>query len=356
MQIAYFFIILKNPLVTIIIPNFNGKKFLKTCLDSIFKQQFQNFCVIIVDNGSDDGSVEFIKAEYPTVFLIQFAYNKGFSAAINSGIRETDSQYICLLNNDIELDPYFLNEIVAVLEAEKSVQYCAAKMLDYYHRDKMDGAGDGVFRAGAGYKRGSLDNDNGCYDRQLTVFGACAGAALYRRSFFNEVGFFDEDFFAYLEDVDINLRANRLGLTCLYVPAAKVYHIGSATTGSVFNPFTVRLSTKNLFNVVVKNYPTILIIKFLPSLILYHLFWFALVVSNKQSTSYFKGILNAVSDFPRMWRKRKKTLMLKSVSCQSLLLKISESEKEVMEMILRRSQRRKGRAVKLVEYYLRLFT
>jgi len=343
-------------MVTIIIPNLNGKKFLKTCLDSIFKQQFQNFCVIIVDNGSDDGSVEFIKAEYPTVLLIQFAYNKGFSAAINSGIRETDSQYICLLNNDIELDPYFLKELVAVLEAEKDVQYCAPKMLDYYHRNKLDGAGDGVFRAGAGYKRGSLDNDNGRYDRQLTVFGACAGAALYRRSFFNEVGFFDEDFFAYLEDVDINLRANRLGLTCLYVPAAKVYHIGSATTGSVFNPFTVRLSTKNLFNVVVKNYPTILIIKFLPSLILYHLFWFALVVSNKQSTSYCKGILNAVSDFPRMWRKRKKTLMLKSVSCQSLLLKISESEKEVMEMILRRSQRRKGRAVKLVEYYLRLFT
>ncbi|MDM8541019.1 glycosyltransferase family 2 protein [Desulfococcaceae bacterium HSG9] len=342
-------------MVTIIIPNLNGKKFLKTCLDSIFKQQFQNFTVTVVDNGSDDGSVKFIKAEYPTVLLIQFACNKGFSAAINSGIRKADSKYICLLNNDIELDPYFLKELVAVLEVEKDVQYCAPKMLDYYQRDKMDGAGDGVFRAGAGYKRGSLDNDNGRYDRQLTVFGACAGAALYRRSFFNEVGLFDEDFFAYLEDVDINMRASLLGLTCLYAPAAKVYHIGSATTGSVFNPFTVRLSTKNLFNVVIKNYPSILILKFLPSLILYHFFWFGLVVSNKQSASYFRGVLTAVSDFPKMWRKRKKTLMLKSVSCQSLLLKISQSEKEVMEMILRRSRKRKGRAVTPVELYLKLF-
>ncbi|MDM8553106.1 glycosyltransferase family 2 protein [Desulfococcaceae bacterium HSG7] len=342
-------------MVTIIIPNLNGKRFLKTCLDSIFKQQFQNFTVTVVDNGSDDGSVEFIKAEYPTVLLIQFACNKGFSAAINSGIRKADSKYICLLNNDIELDPYFLKELVAVLEAEKDVQYCAPKMLDYYHRNKLDGAGDGVFRAGAGYKRGSLEIDNDRYDRQSIVFGACAGAALYRRSFFNKVGLFDEDFFAYLEDVDLNFRAQRLGLKCLYVPEAKVFHIGSATTGSVFNPFTVRLSTKNLFNVVIKNYPPILILKFLPSLILYHLFWFGLVVSNKQSANYFRGVLNAVSDFPRMWRKRKKTLMLKSVSCQSLSLKISESEKEVMEMILRRSRKRKGRAVTPVELYLKLF-
>ncbi len=349
---------LTSPMVTIIIPNLNGKKFLKTCLDSIFKQQFQNFCVIIVDNGSDDGSVEFIKSQYPMVFLIKFAFNTGFSAAINSGIRQSHSQYICLLNNDIELDQNFLKEMVAVLEAEKGIAYCAPKMLDYYTRDKLDGAGDGVFRAGAGYKRGSLEEDNWRYNQKLPVFGACAGAALYRRSFFDKTGLFDEDFFAYLEDVDLNFRAQRLGLKCLYVPQARVFHIGSATTGSVFNPFTVKLSTKNLFNVVIKNYPATLIIKFLPSLILYHIFWFGIVLYNKQVNAYFKGMWGAISDLPKMWPKRKQWLKQHSASgkmSEFEIAKIEKSEKEVMEMILRRSRKRKGRAVKPVEFYLKLF-
>jgi len=345
-----------SALVTIIIPNLNGKKYLKTCLDSIFKQQFQNFTVIVVDNGSDDGSTELIKAKYPAVFLIKFTFNKGFSAAINSGIRQTHSKYICLLNNDIELDHNFLKEMVAVLEAEKDVQYSAPKMLDYYHRDKLDGAGDGVFRAGAGYKRGSLENDNERHNRQLTVFGACAGAALYRRSFFDKTGLFDEDFFAYLEDVDLNFRARRLGLKCLYVPKARVFHIGSATTGSVFNPFTVKLSTKNLFNVVIKNYPAALIIKFLPSLLLYHIFWFGIVLYNKQVKAYFKGVGGAISDFPKMWPKRKQWLKRHSATGKMFESEIIKSEKEVMEMILRRSQRRKGRVSKPVEFYLKLFS
>lgn len=346
---------IKDPLTTIIIPNFNGKKYLQKCLDSIRNQTFQNFGVILVDNGSSDGSVSFVKRHYPEMDLIEFSRNQGFSRAINSGVRQAHGKYICLLNNDIELHPDFLKEIVGVLETERHIDYCAAKMLNFYARDQIDGAGDGVFRAGAGYKRGSLEKDSQRYDKQMIVFGACAGAALYRRSFFGTVGLFDEDFFAYLEDVDINMRANRLGLKCLYVPSAKVYHIGSATTGSIFNPFTVSLSTKNLFNVVIKNYPAILLIHILPSLLLYHLFWFALVFVNKQAHGYFKGLFKAVSDFPKMQRKRRKMLARQVVSHQNFLDKIRKSEKEVMEMILRRSRSRKARVVKLVEFYMRLF-
>jgi len=349
------FRLLTSALVTIIIPNLNGEKYLKTCLNSIRQQQFQNFAVTVVDNGSEDGSADLIESHYPEVRFIRFTYNKGFSTAINCGIKQANSKYICLLNNDIELDQNFLKEMVAVLEAEKGFQYCAPKMLDYYNRDKLDGAGDGVFRAGAGYKRGSLENDNERYDRQLIVFGACAGAALYRRSFFDQTGLFDEDFFAYLEDVDLNFRARRLGLKCLYVPKARVFHIGSATTGSIFNPFTVKLSTKNLFNVVIKNYPATLIIKFFPSLILYHIFWFGIVLYNKQAKAYFKGLWGAISDFPKMWSKRKQWLRQQSSSGKMFESEIIKSEKEVMEMILRRSQKRKGRAVKPVEFYLKLF-
>lgn len=344
-----------SPLVTIIIPNLNGKRFLATCLDSIFNQQFQNFAIIVIDNGSEDGSVQFIKTEYPSVFLIPFSHNKGFSTAINAGIRSSESKYICLLNNDIELDQNFLKEMVAVLEVETEIAYCAPKMLAFYNRNKIDGAGDGVFRAGAGYKRGSLEEDHWRYHRQSTVFGACAGAALYRRSFFEKIGLFDEDFFAYLEDVDLNLRAQRLGLKCLYVPTAIVYHIGSATTGSIFNPFTVKLSTKNLLNVVIKNYPAFLFFKFLPSLLLYHLFWFGIVLSNKQVKAYLKGVWGAISEFPRMRRKRKFWLTKQDAGWRKFESEIIKSEKEVMEMILRRSQFRRGRAARPVAYYLRLF-
>ena len=212
------------------------------------------------------------------VKIIEFKENKGFGAAVNQGIKKAKSKYICLLNNDVELDSDFLKEMVMVLKRRKEIDYCAAKLFNYYDRNLLDGAGDGVLRAGAGYRLGTLEREIGIYDEQNIVFGACAGAAVYRRSFFEKVGYFDEDFFAYLEDVDINFRANLYGLKCLYIPTAKVFHIGSATTGSTFNSFTIRLTTKNLFNVVVKNYSALIFFKSLPVIFLYHACWLFFVL------------------------------------------------------------------------------
>jgi len=134
------------------------------------------------------------------------------------------------INNDTELDTRCLDQLVCAVREKTGFDFFAAKMLNYNDRTVLDGAGDAFMRGGVGYKIGTMEADSDHYSSPRQVFGACAGAALYRRDFFKEQGVFDEDFFAYLEDVDLNLRANSRGKKCWYVPEALVYHIGSATT------------------------------------------------------------------------------------------------------------------------------
>jgi len=327
---------------------------LRICLDSIIRQTSRDFSVIVVDNGSFDGSVEFIRNHYADVQVVEFKENKGFGAAVNEGIKKANSKYICLLNNDVELDSNFLNEMVMILEERNEIDYCAAKMFNYYDRNLLDGAGDGVFRAGAGYRLGTLEYDIGIYDKLSNVFGACAGAAVYRRSFFGNVGHFDEDFFAYLEDVDVNFRANLFGLRCLYVPNAKVFHIGSGTTGSAFNSFTIRLTTKNLFNVVVKNYKVFIFLKNLLAIFLYHAYWFFIILKRKQFFAYLGGVEGALHDFPKMWSKRKQVLSRKTISNKAFWSKIVNSEREAINSILRR-RKSAGKATWPIRIYMKIF-
>ena len=343
-----------RPTVSVIIPNLNGERLLRICLDSLARQTFGDFEVIVVDNGSVDRSVAFLRKNYGDVKIIQFEENKGFAAAVNKGIKESNGEYICLLNNDIEADPDFLEELVRALRERGDIDYCAAKMLKYGDRTVLDGAGDGVFRSGAGYKIGTQEQDTGRFDKPRIVFGACAGAAVYRRSFFEKVGQFDEDFFAYLEDVDLNLRANLLGLKCLYVPTAKVFHMGSATTGGTINSFTVRLSTKNALNVVVKNYTAHIFIKALPVIFLFQLYWLLAMVRRREVLAYLNGLRGALGDFPKMWRKRTQILSKQIVPRSLVFSRILRSEKEVLESItiLRRSA---GKRVWPITLYQRLF-
>lgn len=171
---------------------------------------------------------------------------------------------------------------------------------------------------------------------------------------FEKVGYFDEDFFAYLEDVDLNLRANMRGLKCLYVPTAEVFHMGSATTGSTINSFTVRLSTKNALNLVVKNYGLQIFLKALPVILVYHLVWFLGALRTNQASAYLDGIRGALRDFPKMWRKRTRVLSEQTVSTRLLFSRILRWEKEIMESILE-SRRRAGEATWPVRVYLKLF-
>lgn len=321
--------------VSIIIPNYNGMRFLPVCLDSIRRQSFQDFTVTIIDNASTDRSVPYLRQAYPEFKVIRLTQNYGFAAAVNLGLAQADSDYICLLNNDLELDSAFLQQLTAVLDAMPEVSFCAAKMINYFQRNILDGAGDQVFRAGAGYRRGYAEPQQ-FYNQPDIVFGACAGAAMYRQNFFRTIGDFDADFFAYLEDVDLNWRAFLYDLQCRYVPSALAYHIGSGTTGSIFNDFTITHTTKNLLNVVVKNYPIPIIIKSLHVLLIYHAAWFLLVVAKGYLAAYASGIIRGIMDFPRMIQKRRSLLSGLTISIQPLYQSMTFSETCIIDSLIRK--------------------
>lgn len=347
---------MNNPAVSIVIPNYNGKQLLKTCLKSITRQHFVDYQVIIVDNGSTDGSIEFLKIYYPDVIVIPFQTNRGFSAAVNAGIRQSSGNYILLLNNDTELDQAFLSEIIKAFQSNPEIEFCAPKMLSFHNRKILDGAGDGFLRGGVNYRIGTLERDGDLFNTPRIVFGACAGAAIYQRGFFEKAGFFDEDFFAYLEDLDMNLRAARLELTCLYVPAAKVFHIGSATTGNSFNTFTVCHTTKNIINILIKNFTTLELILSLPRILIHQFVWLIILLKRCQKKAYIHGLYLAFICFPKMWAKRKLILAPYKQQYRDLcfLKRVANAEKEVIQSIFRR-RRSHGKTVWPIRVYMKIF-
>jgi len=346
---------MNNPVVSIVIPNFNGKQLLKTCLKSITSQLFADYQVIIVDNGSTDGSVDFLKTHHPDIIIVAFQSNRGFSVAVNAGIKRSSGNYILLLNNDTELDPAFLSEIVEAFQSNPKIDFCAPKMLNFYNRTILDGVGDGFLRGGVNYRIGTLERDVDLFNTPRIVFGACAGAAVYKRDFFDKAGFFDEDFFAYLEDLDINLRAARLGLTCSYVPTARIFHMGSATTGSSFNLFTIRHTTKNIINVLIKNFTALELMFSLPRIVIHQLVWLLILAKRSQMKAYVQGIYLALISFPKMWAKRKLILTSKKLQRDSRFLRrVYSAEKEVIRSILRRRMSQ-DKSVRPIQIYMKLF-
>jgi hypothetical protein len=342
-----------QPCISIVIPNWNGKEMLKICLASLARQTYQSFFVTVVDNGSEDGSVEWIQGNYPDVQVLSLSDNTGFCKAVNLGIQSSNHPYVFLLNNDTELASDCLSFLVAAGQTQSGFDFFAAKMLSFYERDKLDGAGDGFLRGGAGYRLGTMETDSEHYSRAGAVFGACGGAAFYRRKLFETIGFFDEDFFAYLEDVDLNLRANRSGLHCYYVPQAKIYHIGSATTGSKFNDFTIRLSTRNSFFVLLKNYPTLMFIRFLPVILTYQFFWFLFIVKKKMIVPYFAGILEVFKHGPAMRRKFSHRTG-RNVPDKEFAKNLKLAERNVIKSIMQRRQAN-GKGNLLLRIYAALF-
>jgi GT2 family glycosyltransferase len=239
--------------VTVIIPNFNGKNILKKCMESL-ESQNSSFKSIIIDNASRDGSVEYIKKIYPKIKLIENEENLGFAIAVNQGINASKSEYIFVLNNDTELEPNCISNLLNCIEKDENIFAVSSKMIQYNDKNIMDNAGNEYTILGwtklLGYGKSPK-----LYEKSREIFSACAGAALYRRSVFEEIGFFDENFFAYMEDVDISYRARINGYKCIYCPKAIVYHVGSASSGSRYNEFKIRLAAKNNVYVPFKNMP-----------------------------------------------------------------------------------------------------
>lgn len=237
---------------TIIIPNYNGMKFLETCVDSLRRQTCQSFRLLVVDNGSEDGSVQWLKEQgIESIFLNE---NTGFSGAVNRGIKAAATPYVLLLNNDVRVDKHFVAEMVQAIERSERIFSVSSRMIQMFKPGRMDDAGDMYTVLGWAFQRG-VGQETGRFNRSCRVFSACAGAAIYRRELFERIGLFDEKHFAYLEDIDVGYRARIEGYDNVYCPAAKVWHVGSGTSGSKYNAFKVRLAARNNVYLNYKNMP-----------------------------------------------------------------------------------------------------
>lgn len=248
-----------KPLVSVVIVNWNGKHLLEECLRSLANQRFNDFEVIVVDNGSADGSVEYLRADHPGVVLVALPTNTGFAGGSNAGIRASSGKYIALLNNDTRTDPSWLAELVAVAEATPEAGMWASKILSYDRPDAIDNVGLLLYRDGLARGKGRLEQDLGQYDQRCEALFPSGCAGLYRRQLFDEVGLLDEDFFAYADDVDLGLRGRLAGWGCLYVPTAVIYHRYSSSSSS-YSPFKAFLVERNRIWVLLKYFPAELIL------------------------------------------------------------------------------------------------
>ena len=238
---------------SVIIPNWNGIHLLSICLTALRNQTYRDFETIVMDDASTDGSREFIKREFPEVRVLALEKNRGFAAAVNAGIRAARGDVIVLLNNDTEADPNWLAEITRALEtAGPNAGMVACKLRLFDQRDHLHSAGDFYRIDGIPGNRGVWEKDEGQHDGTRGLFGACGGAAAYRKAMLDEIGLFDEALVANLEDVDLNWRVRWAGWQIAYAPGAIVYHRISATGGGAYGSYLVG---RNFIFVLAKNYP-----------------------------------------------------------------------------------------------------
>lgn len=244
------------PLVSIIIPHLNGRHHLDDCFNSLRQQTWPDFEVLLVDNGSTDGTQDYVRQQFPEVKIIELERNYGFTGACNAGWQAASGEFIILLNNDTEVNPNWLAEIVSAFQRRPDVGIVASKMLLFDRRDHFHTAGDFYRLDGIPGNRGVWQQDVGQYDVEEEVFGACGGSSAYRRQLLDEIGFLDDDFFFSCEDVDVSWRAHLAEWKVLYVPTAVVYHKLKATGGDVTGSY---YDGRNFLYLIWKNYPASLL-------------------------------------------------------------------------------------------------
>ena len=243
--------------VTIIIPNFNGLRFMKDCLKSLDNQSCKDYKLLIVDNGSSDGSKEWLREN--RISFIDLDKNLGFAGGCNVALGQVNTDYVILLNNDTEVFPDYVEKLLSAIKKDKKIFAVSPLMINAHDKALVDDAGDGMCLFGFAYQRGVGEKIES-YNKAGEVFSACAGAAIYRMSILREIGFFDEMHFAYLEDIDLGFRARLYGYKNRYEPRAKVYHLGSATSGSKYNSFKVKLAARNNIYLHYKNQSNIMLL------------------------------------------------------------------------------------------------
>ncbi|MBI5441064.1 MAG: glycosyltransferase family 2 protein [Deltaproteobacteria bacterium] len=304
--------------VSVIIPNWNGRTHLPVCLESLEGQTFRDFEVVLVDNGSADGSTDLVRSRYPWVKLVELPQNAGFAGANNAGLRNAAGEYVVTLNNDTRADPRWLEELVSAAESRPGIGMAASRICNYEAPDVVDSLGiriaaDGMSRGA--HRRERFSSLRLARVEPILLPSACA--ALYRRGLLDEIGFFDEDFFAYCEDTDLGLRARLAGWDAVLARDAVVHHKYSMTGGAL-SPFKLYLVERNHYWVVLKTFPTRLLARVPFHSVVRYWTQASLVLGGRGTGQEFRrseargaaakallrGLKDALAGAPRMWRKR----------------------------------------------------
>lgn len=319
-----------EPKVSIIIVNWNGEQYIKDCLASVFNQFYKNFRVILVDNGSTDKSIDFVKDNFPKVKIIALEKNYGFTGGNNFGIREAfrdeEVKYIALLNVDTKVQPQWLKELMIVAESNAVVGCCQPKVLSLTNPKLLDAVGIIFNRSGGAIQLGYGKEDFGQYNQIKEVFGACAAAVLYRREMLEKIGLFDEDFFSYYEDVDLALRVRLAGWKCIYVPASIVYHKHSYTYRKD-SPVTKFFCERNTYYYIIKNLPIDIVIKFFIRKSLSIVSTILRYIRGKKFELlryYLKANFEAMINIPKMFKKRNNLRSIRIVKNKELRRQFTE--------------------------------
>ena len=292
-----------QPDVSVIIVSWNGRQHLERCLDSVAAQQDVTAETIVVDNGSADGTAEFVRSRYPRVTLVALDRNHGFTGGNNAGASRARGRLLAFLNNDTAADPRWLRSLVAALDERERVALITSRIVYMYDPEIIDSAGDSVLRWGGAFKRyhGAPASEAAVTEE---VFGVCGAASLIPKAIWDELGGFDDDFFASHEDVDLSYRARLRGYRCRYAADAIVHHVGSATLGTV-TPFSVFHGQRNLEWMYVKNTPASLLWRTLPGHFVYDAAAAVHFARLGLLGTYLRAKAAAIAQLPAVLRKRR---------------------------------------------------
>ena len=303
-----------EPKVSVVIPNYNGKKYLSECIASLMKQNVRRFEIIIVDDASDDDSMQEIVEQYPAegampeLRYIRHFQNRGFCASVNDGIAAARAEHVILLNNDTVADTDFVKSLWNAIRRSDDIFSVSSRMISLKDKDVLDDCGDLYCALGWAFAP-AKDKAVSKYRKRAEVFAACGGASIYRKSMLLELGGFDEAHFAYLEDMDLGYRAKLKGYRNMYEPSAIVWHAGSATSGSRHNKFKVKISARNNVYLLSKNMPWWQILLNLLFLMTGGLVKQVYFIRKKLGTAYFTGTLEGFRlAFSEGGRERRKLL------------------------------------------------
>jgi GT2 family glycosyltransferase len=306
---------LAPPRVTAAVLNFNGRALMEIILPSLAAQTYTDVKLIVVDNASTDDSRAYLAEAWPSVKVVSVGpHNIGVAGALNVAVASATGALLALLNNDVELDPRWLEEAVAAIDADAAAGMVATTMRNYYRREELDGAGDVFTRFGAGGKRGHGELDRGQYDEADEVLAPSGGAGLYRISALREVGAFDQWLQAYYEDVDWGLRAQARGYRCRYAPAAIAYHMEGRTTGGRANPRYHALQRRNTIAILVENVPARFIVRNLDRVVYHQLVELAWSARSRLMIAHLRGLAGVVVALPHLLRERRRRAAARTLS------------------------------------------